>query len=91
MRTYICDPVRLRLRHLYQVEVLQSYSQVPHSGGIRALWTHFIFFFFFFFFFFSASKVSNEATQVPPVTNCTCAEQTFLFFFFFFFLQPNTM
>ena len=24
---------------------MQFYSQVPHSGGIRVLWTHFYFFF----------------------------------------------
>ena len=38
---YVRDPVRLRLRHLYQIEFCSFIVRYPTAGGICVLWTHF--------------------------------------------------
>ena len=38
--TYIRDPVT-QVKAFVPGRILQFYSQVPHSRGIRVLWTHF--------------------------------------------------
>ena len=39
--SYVRDPVRLGLRHLYQVEFCSFIVTYPTVGGIRVLWTYF--------------------------------------------------
>ena len=62
--TYVRDPVRLRLRHLYQVEFCSFIVSYP-TAGASVYCGHISCLFFFLFFFFLVLHITQVLKEMP--------------------------
>ena len=68
VHTYVRDPVRLRLRHLYEVEFCSFIVRYP-TAGASVYCGHISSYFFCFFTFFPAGLSGSVGCAVRPETS----------------------